>query len=272
MKRTTPFTGVASLAISLCLWFGSYMISQFAYDLTFWIHTNLLHKGNSIETEASFIVTIAYAIVTYIAILLLTALITRFVYKKSLWECVQYQIYRYFAFYALLPLVIVGISWEKFWIFLPAKEFGYISLIPELEVVLDFASAFCESTLFLALVVTMASIVAFAYGILVNSNIHLNRICGVIWIVYAYYVSWIVTLYFEYGKWMILFIAVCYLVTATAFISYKIANKPPLVPKYELMIISIGETNDVYNELVGNENKDYDFSIFMPKRDEIDEK
>ena len=271
MKRTTPFTGIFSLAISLCLWFGSYMISEFAYDLTFWMHTNFLHKGNSIETDAAFIVAIAYSTVTYIAVLLLTASITRFVYKKSLWECVRYQMYRYFAFYALLPLVIVGMSWEKFWVFLPAKEFGYISPIPEFKVVLDCVSAFCESILFLAVVVTMVSIVAFAYGILVNSNVHLNRIYGAIWIVYVYYVSWIVTPYFEYGKWIVLFIAVCYLITATAFISHKIANKPPLVPKYEIMIIPFGEANDIYDELTVDESKDYDFSIFLPKREETDE-
>lgn len=265
-KNSLPTTGIIPLCIALILWCGSFMIKESSFRLAYWVHENVLMNGNSIETKAALIVAVLYAIVTYVAVVLLAATITRFIYKKSLFECMQRQIYRYFAFWALLPLIITGMCWDIIWPFLPAKFTVYRLPLPEIDLVLDLSSAFCETILFLAVVLMVLSIVSFAYGILVNSNIHFNRICAALWVVYAYYIFYIVPPYFEYGKWFLLFIALSYLLGLAFFVICKKTQSRPLIPKYEIIILSFDEFEDD-DKIIVDEDKEYDFSIFMPKGD-----
>lgn len=265
MKRNnSPAAGIIPLSVALALWFSSFMIKESSFRLTYWIHENILGNGNSLETDAALIVAIIYAVVTYIAVVLLATTITRFIYKKSLFECLQRQIYRYFAFWALLPLTIAGMCWDIIWPFLPAKSVVYRLPLPKVDIVLDLSSAFCETVLFITVVLMVLSIVSFAYGICINSNIKFNRVCAALWIVYAYYISYIVPPYFEYGKWFLLFIALSYVVGILLFVICKTTQKAPLIPKYEILVLSFDEfEND--DKIVIDEEKEYDFSIFMPK-------
>ena len=263
-KNNSPTTGMISLSIALVFWFSSFMIKESSFQLAYWVHENILMKGNSIETDAALIVAVLYAVVTYVAVGLLAATITRFIYKKSLFECLQRQIYRYFAFWGLLPLTITGMCWDIIWPFLPAKFTVYRLPLPEIDIILDLLSAFCETILFLTVVLMALSIVLFAYGILVNSNINFNRVCAAFWIVYAYYTAYILPPYFEYGKWFLLFIALSYVVGILLFMICKTTQKMPLIPKYEILVLSFDEfEND--DKFVVDEEKEYDFSIFMPK-------
>ena len=108
------------------------------------------------------------------------------------------------------------------------------------------------------------SIVSFGYGIFVNSNIKFNRVCAALWIVYAYYTAYILPPYFEYGKWFLLFIALSYVVGILLFMICKTTQKTPLISKYEILVLSFDEfEND--DKFVVDEEKEYDFSIFMPK-------
>ena len=265
MKRNnSPVAGIIPLYIALVFWFSSFMIKESSFQLAYWVHENILMKGNSIETDSALIVAVLYAVVTYVAVLLLAATITRFVYKKSLFECLQRQIYRYFAFWGLLPLTITGVCWDIIWPFLPAKFIVYRLPLPEIDIVLDLSSAFCETILFLTVVLMVLSIISFAYGIRVNSNINFNRICAALWLVYAYYIAYIIPPYFEYGKWFLVFVAVSYIAGIVLFVTCKRTQKKPLIPKYEIIILSFDEfEND--DRIVVDEDKKYDYSIFMPK-------
>ena len=268
MKRNnSPAAGIIPLSVALVFWFSSFMIKESSFQLSYWIHENILMKGNSIETDAALIVAVLYAVVTYVAVVLLAATITRLIYKKSLFECLQRQIYRYFAFWGLLPLTITGMCWDIIWPFLPAKSVEYRLPLPAIDIVLDLSSAFCETVLFITVVLMVLSIVSFAYGIFVNSNIKFNRVCAAFWIVYAYYTAYILPPYFEYGKWFLLFIALSYVVGILLFTICKTTQKTPLIPKYEILVLSFDEfEND--DKFVVDEEKEYDFSIFMPKEKE----
>lgn len=271
MKRNnSPVAGIIPLSIALVFWFSSFMIKESSFQLAYWVHENILMKGNSIETDAALIVAVLYVVVTYVAVLLLSATITRFVYKKSLFECLQRQIYRYFAFWGLLPLTITGVCWDIIWPFLPAKFTAYRLPLPEIDIILDLSSAFCETILFLSVVLMVLSIVSFAYGILVNSNINFNRICAALWIVYAYYIAYIMPPYFEYGKWFLIFIAIAYLIEIVLFAVCKMKQKMPLIPKYEIIVLSFDEFEGE-SKITVDDSKEYDFSIFMPKEKNEDD-
>lgn len=268
--RNSETAGIISQFISVLLWCCSFAIKESSFCLTYWVHENVLGKGNSIETEGALIVAAVYAAVTFTAVVFLTASITHFIYKKGLFKCMIYQIYRYFAFWGLFPLTIVGMCWDIIWPFLPAKSTVFRLPIPAIDLVLELSDAFCETVLFLSVVLVVLSIVSFSYGILINSNIKLNRIFAALWLIYAYYIAYIISPYFEYGKWFLIFIAIAYLIELVLFAVCKMKQKMPLIPKYEIIVLSFDEFEGE-SKITVDDSKEYDFSIFMPKKKNEDD-
>lgn len=60
--------------------------------------------------------------------------------------------YRYFAFFGVVPLLITNLSWNFIWSHLPAKTPNLITQIIEIEPILDFTAKFDGIFLYITVV------------------------------------------------------------------------------------------------------------------------
>jgi len=250
-KKLSLNKGILLLCAALMVWCCPFIIKTVSPQMIDWFYNNI----NLPATHAATIVTIIFMVTTYLAAIVLIATLAYFLHEKPFFECVQHQSYRYFAFWGMLPLAIVPMGWE---ILSP-----YFLLYPNVSSMLGKAGIFFDFVLFLAIAFAILSVVCYAYGLLIKSNIYLNAFCGVVYPLYICYAAFIVSVNFEYGKWFLIYIIACYFIEAALFVVHKKSNKKVLIPKYEIVILSIDEDED--EQEISGDDTEYDFSIFMPK-------
>ena len=268
MSKIKKYANFATLVFALFPWIKSFTLQETGFEAISYVQMTVFRRlctAENIMIEAALIVALFYAVITFAAVVLLCSALTSILHDKSLIESGRKQMYRYFAFFGLLPLLITNLSWNFIWSHLPAKTPNLITQIIEIEPVLDLTAKYDGIALYITVVSAVILILLFAYGIGVISNIWFNRVCAVFWLFYAYSTIYITTAYIEYGIWFLLFILLSYTLIGTVIFICRRKKEEPLVPKYELFILSL---DDDEGEASEDDNQEYDFSIFMPKEKE----
>lgn len=268
MNGIKKYTSYAALIFALFLWIKSFTLQETGYKAISYVQMKMFKElctAENIRVESALIVALFYAVVTFAAVVLLCSALTSILHDKPLIESGRKQMYRYVAFFLLLPLLITTLSWEFIWAHLPAKTPNLITQIIEIEPILDSTAKYDGITLYIAVVSAVILILLFAYGIGVISNIWFNRVCAVFWLFYAYSTIYITTAYIEYAIWFLVFILLCYTLLGAAIFICRRKKEEPLVPKYELFILSLDDDEEETSE---DDNQEHDFSIFMPKENE----
>ena len=272
MNGIKKYTSYGTLFVALFLWIKSFSLQETGYKAISYVQMTVFKQictAENIMIESALIVALFYAVITFLAVALLCGALTSILHKKPLIESGRRQMYKYFGFFLLLPLLITNLSWNFIWSHLPAKTPNLITQIIEIEPILDSTAKYDGITLYITVVSAVILILLFAYGIGVISNIWFNRVCAVFWVFYAYITVYITTAYIEYAIWFLLFIVLCYTLLGTAIFICRRKKEEPLVPKYELFILSLDDDEEETSE---DDNQEYDFGIFMPneKEDEND--
>lgn len=267
MKGIKKFTIYATFVLGLFLWIKSITLQESNHEAISYVQTKVFKQfctAENVMIESVLIVALFYAIISFIAVVLLCSALTSFLHNKPIIESIRVQLYRYFAFFGLLPLVITSLSWNFIFAHLPTKTHNLFTQIIEIEPILTL-TAKCDG-LVLCIMLVSATILTFlfAYGVGVISNIWLNRVCAIFWVFYGYRVLYITTAYIEYGVWFLLFILLCYALIAAAIIICRNKKEKPLIPQYELFILSLDDLEKTEED----QSQDTDFSIFMPKQKE----
>ncbi|MBR6508997.1 MAG: hypothetical protein IKT38_00130 [Clostridia bacterium] len=267
MNGIKKYTSYASLIIALFLWIKSFTLQETGFEAISYVQMTVFRRlctAENIMIEAALIVALFYAVITFAAVVLLCSALTSILHDKPLIESGRKQMLRYFGFFLLLPLLITNLSWNFIWSHLPAKTPNLITQIIEIEPILDLTAKYDGIALYITVVSAVILILLFAYGIGVISNIWFNRVCVGLWFFYAYSTIYITTAYIEYGIWFLIFISLCYMFLGAAILICRRKVEEPLVPKYELFILS----SDDDEETAEDNDQEYDFSIFMPKEKE----
>jgi len=247
MEEIKSVIKIPTLVFSLFLLWISYFIKGSPFELIYFVQTKVLKRACTAEAigiDAPLIVAVFYAIITFLAIVLLFAAVFGIVYEKPLIESARKQLNRNAAFFGLLSNVVVSLAWEIIWCYLPAKPADYTAPITISGNLLDFASSFDDGLLSMSVIVVFAFFVAFVFGICVNSNVWLNVICGALWFVYSYQTLYVTTIYIEYGKWFLAFVLLCYLAITVSVLVSKVKKEEPLESKYKVLILSLDDEED----------------------------
>lgn len=251
MNGIKEYIRYGALVFALFLWIKSFTLQETGFEAISYVQMTVFRRlctAENIMIEAALIVALFYAVITFAAVVLLCSALTSILHDKPLIESGRKQIFRYFGFFLLLPLLITNLSWDFIWSHLPAKTPNLITQIIEIEPILDLTAKYDGIALYITVVSAVILILLFAYGIGVISNIWFNRVCVGLWLFYAYSTIYITTVYIEYGIWFLLFMLLSYTLIGTDIFICRRKKEEPLVPKYELFILSSDDDEETAKE------------------------
>lgn len=270
MSRIKPYTGFATLLLAVFLWLKAVSLKEVPYKMVERVQVALFHKPYTAETvvpEATLIVAMLYAAAVFLSVVLMCASLTSLLHGKPLVEAGRKQMYRYFAFFGLLPLVVTSLAWDFIWPYLPAKTPSLISEVMEIKPILHLTATYDGALLYITVLTAVVLWYLFAYGVGVNANIWFDIVCGVLWFFYVYDTLYVTTAYIEYGIWFLLFVLACYTMLGVIIVISKYQSQQPLLPQYEMLVFSLHGEKEEDDD---TEEDEEDFSLFMPsKKDEV---
>lgn len=229
MNEKPRFSDTLSMVISIVIWYVAGIAYELSCDIVIWLH-DVVWQGNVSVSISVITVTLTCAFLFYAGVLLVTLSQTRLFHRKSLFECMQHQMGHYFGFYMLMPLVIATLCWDVLGPLVEIKNPDAVPVIPLPDILCKLVTIISENTFNTMVAIVMMSIMAYALNLFENFPKYLNIIFGSLSVLYLYYILGITTIDFELGKWLLLFIALCYVLQVAAIIICKATKKEEFHP------------------------------------------